>query len=79
LLLPPDREPAVSDFIGMFGELGYRVRLENERELIFGPADGEDDYKLDITRVEIKGETEEKTVHDGDLRAIMEHLVKSGW
>ncbi|MCU6709806.1 hypothetical protein M6D81_14015 [Paenibacillus sp. J5C_2022] len=79
IMLPKDKQPEISDFISAFAQLGYQVVLENERELIFAPSAAGETYKLDITSIEVKGETEEATEHDGELRAILEHLVRRGW
>lgn len=78
IMLPADRAPVINDFIEAFSQLGYRVKLENERELIFAPIGGED-FKLDVTRIEIKGEDDIRMQHDGELKAILEHLVSGGW
>lgn len=75
VMVPKDKQPTVADFISVFDELGYKVRLENERELIFDSLDGDKPYKIDITKIEIKGEEVDATVHDGELRAILEHLI----
>lgn len=79
IILDSNKQPSISDFIDTFKRMGYNVELENERELIFNSLDGKEPYKLDITKIEIKGETEDAPYHDGELRAIVEHLVKSGW
>ncbi|MFD0590740.1 hypothetical protein ACFQZE_22375 [Paenibacillus sp. GCM10027627] len=78
IMLPEKKSPDISDFISAFSQLGYKVKLENERELIFAPATG-GDYKLDVTKIEIKGEDNERAQHDGELKAILEHLSKGSW
>lgn len=78
IMLDREKQPTISDFTNAFLQLGYRVKLENERELIFAPTNGED-YKLDVTRIEIKGEDNEQMQHDGELKAIVEHLVRTTW
>ncbi len=75
VLVPNDKQPAISDFIACFDELGYKVKLENERELIFESLDGSQPYKIDITKIQIKGEPSDTNTHDGELRAILEHLI----
>lgn len=77
IMLEPNKRPTITDFIAAFGQLGYNVRLEDEHELIFTPVGGED-YKLDITKIEIKGENNEAAYHDGELKSILEHLIKTG-
>ncbi|MFC4101642.1 hypothetical protein [Paenibacillus xanthanilyticus] len=75
-MIPEDKQPEISDFIASFEELGYKVDLANERELIFRSRPGEEPYKLDITKMEIKGaKHDDEAFHDGELRAILEHLV----
>lgn len=76
IMVPEDRTPTISDFIQSFQELGYRVELENERELIFHSLGGDAPYKLDITKIELKGEQHDDAAHDGELRAILSHLIK---
>ncbi|MHA6484854.1 hypothetical protein ACX1C1_23470 [Paenibacillus sp. strain BS8-2] len=76
LTMVPDGEtPTIADFIQSFEELGYRVELENERELIFHSVEGNTPYKLDITKIELKGEEHDNDAHDGELRAILSHLI----
>lgn len=74
--LPNDRMPDISDFIQTFEEMGYPVELENERELIFDSVAADDSFKLDITKIEMSGEEKEDTDFDGELRAILEHLIR---
>ncbi|MBH5319214.1 hypothetical protein I6N90_15530 [Paenibacillus sp. GSMTC-2017] len=76
IMLDSNKTPTITDFIEAFEQLGYHVRLENEHELIFAPKGGKEDYKLDVTRIEIKGETDEQSQHDGELKALVEHLVR---
>ncbi|GKU80331.1 hypothetical protein [Paenibacillus sp. L3-i20] len=78
IMLKEDKAPTITDFIEAFKQIGYNVRLENEQELIFAPAGGED-YKLDVTRIEIKGEDGEKEQHDGELKSIVENLIRTKW
>jgi len=75
-MVPNGKTPVIADFIRSFGELGYKVELENERELIFHSLDSKAPYKLDITKIELKGEEHEDVVHDGELHAILSHLIK---
>lgn len=77
IFLPDDRQPSIKDFIAAFAQLGYNVQLEDEQELIFAPTNHNETYKLDVTKIEIKGE--EKAFHDGDLRAIIEQLRGGKW
>ncbi|HUC94330.1 MAG TPA: hypothetical protein VMS09_20320 [Paenibacillus sp.] len=79
ILLPDDKQPGISDFVRSFEQLGYDVKLENEKELIFKPVDGKEPYLLDITKIKIKGDTEDMPDHDGELRSIVEHLVRHDW
>lgn len=78
-MVPEEKQPDISDFIRAFHTLGYDVALENERELIFHSLAGTEPYKLDITKIELKGEHHEMPEHDGELRAILEHLVRNKW
>lgn len=75
-MVPDGRTPSINDFIQSFEELGYHVELENERELIFHSFGGDAPYKLDITKIELKGEEHHDAAHDGELRAILSHLIK---
>ncbi|MHA7965691.1 hypothetical protein ACX93W_16325 [Paenibacillus sp. CAU 1782] len=77
IMLEPNKRPTITDFIAAFKQLGYNVTLEDERELIFAPLGGED-YKLDITKIEIKGEDNGEGYHDGELKSILDHLIKTG-
>lgn len=79
ILLGPNEEPSITEFIDTFRRMGYDVELENEHDLIFRSLDPKDSYKLDITKIEIKGETEEAPVHDGELRGIVESLIRTKW
>ncbi|GBG05986.1 hypothetical protein B1748_15015 [Paenibacillus sp. MY03] len=75
-MVPDGKTPDISDFIHSFKQLGYTVELENERELIFHSLGGDKPYKLDITKIELKGQEHEDVAHDGELRAILNHLIK---
>lgn len=75
VMVPKDKQPTIADFISAFDDLGYKVKLVNERELIFDSLDSDKPYKIDITKIEIKGEEAEASGHDGELRAILEHLI----
>ncbi|WP_314000670.1 hypothetical protein [uncultured Paenibacillus sp.] len=79
ILLPDGKQPGISDFVRSFRQLGYDVKLENEKELIFKSVDGGEPYLLDITKIKIKGDTEDLPEHDGELRSIVEHLVRHEW
>jgi hypothetical protein len=76
VILPKDKQPSISDFVEAFDELGYKVELENEHELIFQSLTDDKPYKLDITKIQIKGETSDDPAHDGELRSILEHLIR---
>lgn len=75
-MVPDGMTPRINDFIQSFEELGYRVELENERELIFHSLGGDVPYKLDITKIELKGEEHDDAAHDGELHAILSHLIR---
>lgn len=75
VMLPDNKQPSIQEFIECFDGMGYHVTLENERELIFSSLPGEAPYKLDITKIEIKGMTEEPAAHDGELKAILQHIT----
>jgi hypothetical protein len=77
IFLPDDRQPSIKDFIAAFAQLGYNVQLEDAQELIFAPTSNKETYKLDITKIEMKGE--EKAQHDGELRSIIEQLRGGRW
>ncbi|GIQ69927.1 hypothetical protein DUZ99_16080 [Xylanibacillus composti] len=76
LYLPKDRMPEIADFIRAFEEMGYPVKLVNERELIFDSLDGGKPFKLDITKIEVSGEEKDEPDFDMQLRAILEHLIR---
>lgn len=78
IFLPDDRQPSIKDFIAAFAQLGYNVQLEDAQELIFAPTNSKETYKLDITKIEMKG-NEEKAYHDGELRSIIEQLRGGRW
>ncbi|MCR2803912.1 hypothetical protein [Paenibacillus soyae] len=75
-MIPDGKHPEISDFMRSFEGLGYKVKLENERELIFHSLDSGDPYKIDITKIELKGEEQDDIAHDGELRAILSHLIR---
>jgi len=77
IFLPDDRQPSIKDFIAAFAQLGYNVKLVDEQDLIFAPTNNKDTYKLDITKIEMKGD--EKAQHDGELRSIIEQLRGGRW
>ncbi|GEM_PF-936209 len=74
--LPKDKQPEIADFIRIFEEMGYPVQLENEHELIFDSVVAGEPFKLDITKIEMSGEKKEEADVDGELRAILEHLIR---
>ncbi|MCM3634414.1 MULTISPECIES: hypothetical protein [Paenibacillus] len=78
IFLPDDRQPSIKDFIAAFAQLGYNVQLIDERDLIFAPTNSKETYKLDITKIEMKG-GDELPQHDGELRSIIEHLRGGKW
>lgn len=79
VMVPDNRHPEISDFIQAFEESGYKVELENERELIFRSVEGESPYKLDITKIELKGEKRDTPYHDGELHALINTLIRRNW
>ena len=79
IILGPGKQPQLQDFLTAFKGMGYNVTLENERELIFASVNPKDPYKLDVTKLEIKGEGEDKAAQDAELRAILENLIKPSW
>ncbi len=79
LFLDKGQKPAIADFIDTFKRMGYDVQLENEQELIFAPLDPKETYKLDITKVEIKGESEDEGHEDLELRSIVGNLIRTKW
>lgn len=78
IFLPDDRKPSIDDFIAAFAQSGYQVKLEDEQELIFAPTNAKETYKLDITKIEMKGD-DDSPQHDREFKSIIEHLRGGRW
>lgn len=76
--IPDDRQPNINDFVTAFAQLGYNVKLIDEKELIFAPINIKETYKLDITKIEVKGD-KNKPYYDLELKGVIDAIRGSKW
>ncbi|WP_308531444.1 hypothetical protein [uncultured Paenibacillus sp.] len=73
LFLDPGKSPSESDFLQMFEEMGYKLRLEDRQNLVFKPTEAGADY----SEIRIRHlDTGEKTYkEDGELKSLLTNLL----
>ena len=71
--IPDDRQPSINDFVNAFTQLGYKVKLIDEKDLIFAPINPKETYKLDITKIEVKGD-KNKPYYDLELKGVIDAI-----
>lgn len=73
IFLEKGKIPGEKDFLLMFEEMGYKLRLENRDQLIFKPIESGADYsQVRVTRLD----TGEKTYQeDKELRSLLTNLI----
>lgn len=76
--IPDDRQPNINEFVTAFAQLGYNVKLIDEKELIFAPINNKETYKLDITKIEVKGD-KNKPYYDLELKGVIDAIRGSKW
>ncbi|MFD0710843.1 hypothetical protein [Paenibacillus sp. GCM10027626] len=76
IMLEENKEPTVVDFIHCFDQLGYNTVPENKQRLTFRRVDTPTPYTLEVTKIKIKGETEDTMHFDGELRELLKELIQ---
>ncbi|WP_019635244.1 hypothetical protein [Paenibacillus fonticola] len=73
IFLEPGKAPTEKDFLSMFADMGYKLRLEDQDNLVFKPVDPAAEYrKIRIRRLD----TGEENLHeDGNLKSIISNLL----
>lgn len=65
--------PTESDFLQMFEEMGYKLRLEDRENLVFKPLEAGADYERVRVRRLDTGEKSYK--EDGDVKSLLTNLI----
>lgn len=73
LFLDPGKSPAESDFLLMFEEMGYKLRLEDRQNLVFKPTEASADYsEIRVRRLDTG---EKRYKEDGELKSLLTNLL----
>lgn len=75
-MLDQNAEPAVADFIRCFHRLGYETELSGRLSLTFRTTNTTPAYFIEVTKVNIIGETEETPFIDWERQAILKELMQ---
>ncbi|AWB43262.1 hypothetical protein DCC85_02800 [Paenibacillus sp. CAA11] len=67
--------PGEEDFLKMFEEMGYQLRLEDRERWIFKPVDAGADYKE--IRIRKLDTGDKKIAEDNNLKSIVSNLLPS--
>ncbi len=74
IFLKEGQMPSESDFLGMFEEMGYKLRLEDRDNLVFVPVEPRADYsKIRVRRLDT-GEKSYK--EDTELRSLLGNFLQ---
>lgn len=77
IMLDRGQQPGIPEYIRCFERMGFRIALENERELTFRSLVPTDPYVLDIFKVELDDDEEDGEPVDTRFRRLVEHFVKN--
>ncbi|MGG6313156.1 hypothetical protein [Paenibacillus macerans] len=73
IFLDKGKVPEESDFLQMFAEMGYKLRLEDRQSLVFKPTEAGADYsEIRVRRLDT-GEKSYK--EDGELKSLLTNLL----
>ncbi|MGG4554885.1 hypothetical protein MKX50_03830 [Paenibacillus sp. FSL W8-0186] len=73
IFLDKGKTPTEQDFLSMFGDMGYKLRLADQENLVFLPTEPSAEYqKVRIRRLDT-GEENYQT--DGELKSIISNLL----
>ncbi|WP_127576330.1 hypothetical protein [Paenibacillus barengoltzii] len=73
LFLDQGKTPTEADYLQMFDEMGYKLRLEDWEHLVFKPTEAGADYsEIRVRRLDT-GEKMYK--EDGELKTLLTHLL----
>lgn len=73
IFLDKGKKPSEQDFLSMFGEMGYKLRLADQENLVFLPTEPSAEYqKIRIRRLDT-GEENYQT--EGELKSIISNLL----
>ncbi|GIO87582.1 hypothetical protein J25TS5_45140 [Paenibacillus faecis] len=73
IFLEKGKVPSEQDFLSMFGEMGYKLRLEDKQNLVFKPTDPGADYsQIKIRRLDTGDKSYKE---DTELRSLLNHLI----
>ncbi|WP_010273211.1 hypothetical protein [Paenibacillus senegalensis] len=75
-MLDQNAEPTVADFIRCFRRLGYDTELSGRLSLTFRTTNTTPAYIIEVTKVTIRGETEETPFIDWERQAILKELLQ---
>lgn len=68
------QEPSIEQLIECFASMGYQVKLEDERKLIFKSTRPSESFTLEVTSFDLGEEKEDKP--DRTVRAIASNFIK---
>lgn len=73
IFLEKGQVPTESDFLQMFTDMGYKLRLEDKQNLVFKPVEAGADY----TQIRVRRlDTGEKSYkEDGELKSLLTNLL----
>lgn len=69
--------PTEQDYLNMFEDMGYHVRLEDREQLIFAPTDAGAKYKEIYIKKLDTGKENSGAGGDNDLKSVVANLLPS--
>ncbi|WP_068613965.1 hypothetical protein [Paenibacillus tuaregi] len=73
ILLAEGKAPTEEDFLSMFSDMGYQLRLSDREKLIFKPVNGDADYSE--IRIQSLDTGEETYADDRNLKSVISNLL----
>ncbi|WP_223067087.1 hypothetical protein [Paenibacillus caui] len=74
IFLEEGKTPTEQDFLSMFEEMGYKLRLEDRERLTFAPVDAGADYKeIRVRRLDTGDD--DKQWEDNNLKSLIGNLL----
>lgn len=75
ILLEKGKSPTEADFLSMFSDMGYELKLSDQEKLIFTPLNAGADYKE--IRIRKLDTGEDAYVEDRNLKSVISNLLPS--
>lgn len=73
IMLDAGKAPTEADFLSMFKDMGYELKLSDKEKLVFTPVNANADYKeIRIRNLDTGGDT---YVEDRNLKSVISNLL----